>query len=97
MSAPAQYTGQAAMEKQNEEKFDLQSYAYTPRAFKEDDIVIKVECCGICGVSIEGAWGVELRWGRGWRWKWMCWGCCGVEEWRRWRGRKQSRMQWWCA
>ena len=51
-SIPQQYTGQAAMEKQNEDKFDLRSYSYTPRAFKEDDIIIKIECCGICGVSI---------------------------------------------
>lgn len=48
---PQKFTGQAAMSKQDEAAFDLREWAYTPRAFKEDDVVIKIECCGICGVS----------------------------------------------
>jgi alcohol dehydrogenase (NADP+) len=48
---PAQFTGQAAMERQNAEKFDLKTHSYTPREFSEEDVIIKIECCGICGVS----------------------------------------------
>lgn len=49
---PQRFTGQAAMSKQDEAAFDLKEWAYAPRAFTEDDVVIKVECCGICGVSL---------------------------------------------
>lgn len=52
MSAiPSKFTGHAAMEEQNPEKFDLKEYSYTPRDFNEDDVVVQIECCGICGVS----------------------------------------------
>lgn len=49
---PTQFTGQAAMSKQNEEKFDLKEHSYTPRAFNEDDVIIKIECCGVCGSDL---------------------------------------------
>lgn len=49
---PDQFTGQAALARQDPAAFDLHAHAYTPRAFGEDDVVIKVECCGICGVSV---------------------------------------------
>lgn len=51
MSVPDKYTGQAAMKKQEEPNFDLKEYSYAPRKFTEDDVIIKIECCGICGVS----------------------------------------------
>ncbi|KAK8858606.1 hypothetical protein IAR55_002835 [Kwoniella newhampshirensis] len=52
MSVPTQFAGQAAMQKQDEEAFDLKQYSYTPREFTEEDVVIKVECCGICGSDL---------------------------------------------
>lgn len=53
MSAvPSKFTGHAAMQEQNPDKFDLKEYSYTPRPFSEDDVVVQVEACGICGVSV---------------------------------------------
>ncbi|TXT07217.1 hypothetical protein VHUM_03387 [Vanrija humicola] len=52
MSVPAKFTGQAALAKQTANAFDLKEHAYTPRAFTENDVVIEVEACGICGTDI---------------------------------------------
>jgi alcohol dehydrogenase (NADP+) len=49
---PQQFTGYAAMAKQDALAFKLEKYTYTPRAFTEDDIVIKIDCCGVCGVRL---------------------------------------------
>lgn len=48
---PSKFTGQAAMVQQDEANWDLKEYSYTPRKFLDDDVIIKIECCGICGVS----------------------------------------------
>jgi alcohol dehydrogenase (NADP+) len=48
---PSQFTGQAALSKQDPAAFKLDKWSYTPRKFTEDDVIIKIECCGICGVS----------------------------------------------
>lgn len=48
---PAKFTGHAAMGPQDEKKFTLEEHAYTPRKFDDDDVIIKIECCGVCGVS----------------------------------------------
>ncbi|KAK4690035.1 hypothetical protein P7C73_g10, partial [Tremellales sp. Uapishka_1] len=52
ISIPPQFTGQAALKSQNAEKFDLNTHSYTPREFTEDDVIIKIECCGVCGSDI---------------------------------------------
>ncbi|KAL1411590.1 hypothetical protein Q8F55_002554 [Vanrija albida] len=49
---PAQFTGQAALKKQDPKNFDLHETKYTPRAFTEDDVVIKIDACGVCGTDL---------------------------------------------
>jgi hypothetical protein len=48
---PSQFTGYVAADQQDPENFNLVKQSWTPKAFEEDDLIIKVECCGICGVS----------------------------------------------
>jgi alcohol dehydrogenase (NADP+) len=49
---PAKFTGHAAMGPQDEKKFTLEEHAYTPRKFDDDDVIIKIECCGVCGTDV---------------------------------------------
>lgn len=47
---PPQFTGYVAADVQDPENFSLVKHSWTPKTFEEDDVIIKVECCGICGV-----------------------------------------------
>lgn len=50
---PAQFTGLAAHTvPQSKHTMDLKPHSYTPRKFTEADVIIKVICCGLCGVRL---------------------------------------------
>ncbi|BGP29298.1 hypothetical protein JCM10296v2_001036 [Rhodotorula toruloides] len=51
-TAPAQYTGYAALTEEKGKKLELEKWSYTPKQWTEDDVDIKVDCCGICGSCI---------------------------------------------
>ena len=51
VEVPAQFTGVSASGPQDPKAFDLKPHSFTPREFTEDDVIIKVICCGLCGVG----------------------------------------------
>eukprot|EP00026_Physarum_polycephalum_P007596 Phypoly_transcript_07660.p1 GENE.Phypoly_transcript_07660~~Phypoly_transcript_07660.p1 ORF type:complete len:368 (+),score=59.94 Phypoly_transcript_07660:469-1572(+) len=58
MSVPEQFTGLAGFSK--EHPHDLKEYKYKPKTWTEDDIDIKITCCGICGSdlhTLRSGWG----------------------------------------
>jgi hypothetical protein len=48
---PSQFTGYAAFGPASKKGFELKPYSYTPNAFEDDDVIVKVHLCGLCGVS----------------------------------------------
>ncbi|WVR04205.1 hypothetical protein IAU60_001205 [Kwoniella sp. DSM 27419] len=58
---PEQFTGYAAFEKQHD-VFDLKPHSYTPRAFAESDIDVKIIASGVCGSDVHtlrSGWGAS--------------------------------------
>ncbi|OWZ68545.1 hypothetical protein AYX14_01353 [Cryptococcus neoformans] len=51
-SIPPQFTGWAAYSPQRGDQIELKPHSYTPRKFEDDDVIIKVECCGLCGSDV---------------------------------------------
>ncbi|POY73551.1 hypothetical protein BMF94_3489 [Rhodotorula taiwanensis] len=48
-SIPEQFTGYAALDEARGKKFEVERWSYTPKKWSENDVDIKIECCGICG------------------------------------------------
>ncbi|GAA5876101.1 hypothetical protein JCM1840_002769 [Sporobolomyces johnsonii] len=49
---PAQFTGYAATTEEAGKRLELEKWSYTPQKWSEDDVDIKVDCCGVCGSCI---------------------------------------------
>ncbi|KAM0787987.1 hypothetical protein ACM66B_006189 [Microbotryomycetes sp. NB124-2] len=53
MSAiPEQFTGYGAVDEAAGKAFDLTEFSYTPKKWTEEDVDIKIECCGVCGSDV---------------------------------------------